>query len=69
MLCDLAFEFDEAESFDFKAAGWIRRMLGEYDIFPENISAIIDKNDRMRIEILAPNDTKGLDNMRLTNEI
>ena len=69
MLGDLAFEFDEAESFDFKAAGRIRRMLGEYDIFPENISAIIDKYDRMRIEILAPNDTKGLDNMRLTNEI
>ena len=69
MLGDLAFEFDEAESFDFKAAGRIRRMLGEYDIFPENISAIIDKYDRMRIEILAPNDTKRLDNMRLTNEI
>ena len=47
----------------------ISDMLGEYDIFPENISAIIDKYDRMRIEILAPNDTKGLDNMRLTNEI
>ncbi len=69
MLADLAFEFDEAESFDFKSAGRIRRMLGEYDIFPENISAIIDKYDRMRIEILAPNDTKGLDNLRLTNEI
>lgn len=35
MLGDLAFEFDEAESFDFKAAGRIRRMLGEYDIFPK----------------------------------
>lgn len=69
MLGDLAFEFDEAESFDFKAAGRIRRMLGEYEIFPENISAIVDKYDRMRIEILAPNDTKNLDNMRLTNEI
>lgn len=69
MLNDLAFEFDEAESFDFKSAGRIRRMLGEYDIFPENISAIVDKYDRMRIEILATNDTKNLNNKRLTNEI
>lgn len=69
MLADLAFEFDEAESFDFKSAGKIRRILGEYDIFPENISVIVDKYDRTRIEILAPSDTKGLDNPRLTNEI
>ena len=69
MLADLAFEFDEAESFDFKSAGKIRRILGEYDIFPENISVVVDKYDRTRIEILAPNDTKGLDNPRLTNEM
>lgn len=69
MLADLAFEFDEAESFDFKSAGKIRRILGEYDIFPENISVIVDKYDRTRIEILAPSDTKGLDNPRLTNEM
>lgn len=69
MLADLAFEFDEAESFDFKSAGKIRRILGEYDIFPENISVIVDKYERTRIEILAPSDTKGLDNPRLTNEM
>ncbi len=69
MLSDLAFEFDEAESFDFKSAGKIRRILGEYDIFPENISVVVDKYDRTRIEILAPSDTKGLDNPRLTNEM
>lgn len=69
MLADLAFEFDEAESFDFKSAGKIRRILGEYDIFPENISVVVDKYDRTRIEILAPNDTKDLDNPRLTNEM
>lgn len=69
MLADLAFEFDEAESFDFKSAGKIRRILGEYDIFPENISVVVDKYDRTRIEILAPSDTKGLDNPRLTNEM
>lgn len=69
MLGDLAFEFDEAEIFDFKAAGRIRRMLGEYEIYPENISAICDKYDRMRVEILAPSDSKGLDNPRIKNEI
>lgn len=69
MLEDLAFEFDEAENFDFKSAGRIRRMLGEYDIYPENISVIADKFNRLRIEILAPKDTKGLDNPRIRNEI
>lgn len=57
MLGDLAFEFDEAEIFDFKSAGKIRRMLGGYDIYPENISVIVDKFDRMRIEILASSKT------------
>lgn len=69
MLEDLAFEFNEAELFDYKSAGRIRRMLGEYDIFPENISVIVDKFDRMRIEILAPAKTRGLDNPRIKNEI
>ncbi len=69
MLEDLAFEFDDAEIFDFKSAGKIRRMLGEYDIYPENISVIIDKFDRMRIEILASSKTKGLDSPRIKNEI
>lgn len=69
MLEDLAFEFDEAESFDFKSAGRIRRMLGEYEIYPENISVVADRFDRLRIEILAPKETKGLDNPRIKNEI
>ncbi|MGN0521875.1 MAG: SpoIIE family protein phosphatase [Eubacterium sp.] len=69
MLEDLAFEFDDAENFDFKSAGKIRRMLGEYDIYPENISVIVDKYDRVRIEILAPRSTKGLDSPRLKSEI
>lgn len=69
MLGDLAFEFDDAEIFDFKSAGKIRRMLGEYDIYPDNISVIIDKFDRMRIEILASSKTKGLDSPRIKNEI
>lgn len=69
MLEDLAFEFNDAEIFDFKAAGKIRRMLGEYEIYPENISVIIDKFDRMRIEILAPLKTNGLDSPRIQREI
>ena len=69
MLEDLAFEFDEAELFDYKSAGRIRRMLGEYDIYPENISVIADKFDRMRIEILASTKARGLDSPRIKNEI
>lgn len=69
MLGDLAFEFDDAEIFDFKSAGKIRRMLGEYDIYPENISVIVDKFDRMRIEILASSKTNGLDSPKIKNEI
>ena len=69
MLGDLAFEFDEAEIFDFKSAGKIRRMLGGYDIYPENISVIVDKFDRMRIEILASSKTTGLDSPKIKNEL
>lgn len=69
MLEDLAFEFDEAESFDFKSAGKIRRLLGEYEIYPENISVIVDRYNRTRIEILAPSDAKGLNSPRLRYEI
>jgi stage II sporulation protein E len=69
MLEDLAFEFDEAEFFDYKTAGKIRRMLGEYDIYPENISVIVDKFDRMRIEILAPLKTRGLESPRIKSEL
>lgn len=69
MLADLAFEFDEAELFDYKAAGKIRRMLGEYDIYPDNISVIADKFNRVRIEILAPTKTRGLESPRIKNEL
>ena len=69
MLADLAFEFDEAELFDYKAAGKIRRMLGEYDIYPENISVIVDKFNRTRVEISAPSKTRGLDSPRIKAEI
>lgn len=69
MLEDLAFEFDEAESFDCKTAGKIRRMLGEYNIYPENISVVVDKYGRHRIEILAPKGTVGIDNPKLRSEI
>ena len=55
MLADLAKEFDEAEHFDNIAAGKIRRLLGEYEIYPRNISVIEDKFGRIRIEIM----TKG----------
>ena len=40
---DLATEFDEAEHFDNIAAGKIRRILSEYEIYPRNISVIEDK--------------------------
>ena len=69
MLEDLAFEFNEAELFDYKSAGAIRRALGEYDIYPENISVIVDKYDRMRVEILAPSKTTGLSSPRIKTEI
>lgn len=52
MLSDLAREFDEAEYFDNIAAGRIRRLLGEYEIYPKNISVIEDKYGRVRIEIM-----------------
>lgn len=69
MLSDLAFEFDEAECFDAKSAGKIRRLLGEADIYPKNISVIIDKFDRMRIEILTEGRTPGLNSPALQTKI
>lgn len=69
MLSDLAFEFDEAECFDAKSAGKIRRLLGEADIFPKNISAVVDKYDRMRVEIITDNNTPGLANPALRTRI
>ena len=69
MLSDLAAEFDEAESFDAIAAGKLRRLLGEYEIYPKNISAIEDKYGRMRIEILADGKETGFANPKLQREI
>ncbi len=69
MLNDLAAEFDEAESFDSVAAGKLRRLLGEYEIYPKNISVIEDKYGRMRIEILANGNETGFTNPKLQREI
>ncbi len=69
MLEDLAFEFDEAEIFDSSASVKIRRVLGEYEIYPLNISAIEDKFGRMRVEILTDGMSAGLNNPKLTAEI
>lgn len=60
MLSDLAFEFDQAECFDAKTAGKLRHLLGESEIYPKNISVILDKYDRMRIEIACDDTAPGL---------
>ena len=60
MLSDLAFEFDQAECFDAKTAGKLRRLLGESEIYPKNISVILDKFDRMRVEIACDDPAPGL---------
>lgn len=69
MLSDLAKEFDEAEQFDNISAGKIRRLLGEYEIYPKNISAVIDKYGRMKIEILTREREVALSNPKLHHEI
>jgi stage II sporulation protein E len=69
MLEDLAFEFNEAEIFDCTASSKIRRLLGEYEIYPTNISAIEDKYGRMRVEILTDGSYDNLDNPKLPVEI
>ena len=69
MLNDLAHEFSEAEIFDSTASNKIRRLLGEYDIYPSNISAILDKYGRMRVEILTNSNSKDLSNPHLKEEI
>ena len=69
MLEDLAFEFDEAETFDSDSAEKIRKLLADYDIFPKNISAIIDKFSRMRVEILFDSSAEGIDNPVFQEEI
>ncbi len=69
MLADLAKEFDEAEYFDNIAAGRIRRMLGEYEIYPKNISVIEDKFGRMRIEIMTRGRETSLSKPEIQKEI
>lgn len=65
MLNDLAKEFDEAEIFDGNASNKIRRLLGEYEIYPTNISAIVDKYGRMRVEILLSSSSAELTGIEL----
>lgn len=69
MLEDLAFEFDEAEIFNSKVSAKIRRLLGEFEIYPKNISAIEDKFGRMRVEILTDSSVEKLENPKLRGEI
>ena len=69
MLEDLAFEFDESEIFDTAAASKIRRLLGEFDIYAENISVIEDKFGRIRVEILTDSSADNADEKRLCAEI
>lgn len=69
MLEDLAHEFDEAEIFDAAASAKIRRLLGEFDIFPQSISVVEDKFGRIRVEILTDSDADKLDNPLFAKEI
>lgn len=69
MLADLAKEFDEAEYFDNIAAGRIRRLLGEYEIYPKNISVIEDKYGRVRIEIMTSSRETMLSRADIQKEI
>lgn len=69
MLEDLAFEFDESEIFDTASASKIRRLLGEFDIYAENISVIEDKFGRIRVEILTDSSADNADEKRLCVEI
>ena len=69
MLEDLAFEFDEAERFDSVASAKVRRLLGEYEIYPKNISVIEDKFGRIRVEILVDSGVTGIENPKLPTEI
>ncbi len=69
MLEDLAFEFDSAEIFDSAASAKIRRLLGEYEIYPQSISVVEDKYSRMRVEILLDNIAPELESPKLKKEI
>jgi stage II sporulation protein E len=69
MLEDLAFEFDEAEIFDTAASAKIRRLLGDFDIYPSSISVVEDKFGRVRVELLTDGYDASRDSKRLTAEI
>ena len=69
MLSDLAFEFDEAETFDTQSAMQIRRVLASREIYPGNICVIEDKFKRVRVEILTDSDISAVSDKRLTEEI
>lgn len=69
MLEDLAFEFDDAEQFDENASQRIRRLLGDYEIYPSSISVIEDKFGRIRVEIMTEGVVVGVDNERLCKDI
>ncbi len=69
MLEELAFEYDEAETFDSAACEKIRALLGEYGIYPKNVSVIEDKFSRMRVEILSNTPSEKLENPAFQEEI
>ncbi len=69
MLEDLAFEFDEAEVFDTVSSAKIRRLLGEYDIYPSSVSVIEDKFSRIRVEILTDTFNYKLESTEFCNEV
>ena len=60
MLSDLANEFNDAEMFDSEAGEKIRRLLAHYEIYPTDISAIVDKYSRMKVEILLNSESENL---------
>lgn len=69
MLCDLANEFNDAEMFDSEAGEKIRRLLAQYEIYPTDISAIVDKYSRMRVEILLNGESKNLSSTAIQDGI
>ena len=69
MLCDLANEFNDAEMFDSDAGERIRRLLAEHEIYPTDISAIVNKYSRMRVEILLNDEYENLSSKEIQNGI
>lgn len=69
MLSDLASEFNDAEMFDSQAGEKIRRLLADFEIYPSDISAIVDKYSRMRVEILLDSENENLSSVQIQNGI